>query len=122
MAKISINDQYVVNGRFTVKRYQDNNGNIKVIGTLATHFYFEEINKIENYRYSITGIDVKEESFGSDDFDIVYSFEAESLTNKCGVSDLTNDVIDKIEKEIYSKNGYITGTELSKIEDGDKHE
>lgn len=114
MAQISVNDEYVINGRLTVKRFKDINGNIKIEGTLATHCYFEEILKLETFRYSIMGIEVIEEVFGSDDYDIVYNFIAKELDNRYGISDLNNDVIKEIEKEMYGKQGFVLGTDLER--------
>lgn len=116
MAKVSVNDEYVVNGVLTVKRFiEDKETNtIGITGTFACHYYFEEIHKLETYRYSITGIEVQEEVFSSDNFDIVYNFTAEAIDNKQGISYLTNEEIEKIEKEIYGKDGYVLGTVLEK--------
>lgn len=114
MAQVSINDEYVVNGRLTVRRFKDENNEIKIVGTLATHYYIEEILKLETFRYSIEGIEVAEEVFGSDDFDIVYNFTADSLDIKYGISDLNNELINNIEKSIYGKQGYTLNTELER--------
>lgn len=114
MAKVSVNDEFVVSGRITVKRFVNESGEVVVAGSFACHYYFEEIKKLETYRYSITDVEVVEEIFGSDDFDIVYNFEAKAIDNKDGVSNLNNELIAKIEKEIYGKDGYVLGTILEK--------
>lgn len=114
MAKISVNDEFVVNGILTVKRFIDEDEQVVIAGSFACHYYFEEIKKLETYRYSITDIDVKEEVFGADDFDIVYNFNAKSLDNKHGISNLTNEMISKIEEDIYGNEGYVKGTVLEK--------
>lgn len=107
MARVSINDEYIVNGKITIRRFFNEEGELVTEGTFATHYYVEEINKLETYRYSITGIDVKEEIFGSDDFDIVYSFIADNINIKGDMSNLTNEAIDEIEKNIYDSEGYL---------------
>ena len=115
MAQISVNDEYVVNGRLTVRRFKDEEDKIKIVGTFATHCYFEEILKLETFRYSITdieGIEIQEEVFGSDDFDIVYNFTAKEIDNKYGLSDLNNDIIQKIENKMYGNQGYVLNTDL----------
>lgn len=115
MAKVSVNDEFIVNGVLTVKRFKDEEtGEVKIAGTFACHYYFEEIHKLETYRYSVTEIDVKEEVFASDNFDIVYNFTAEAIDNKHGISNLTNEEIEKIEESIYGKDGYVLNTVLEK--------
>lgn len=114
MAKISVNDEHLINGRVTVRRYKDENDNIIIEGSIATHFYIEEINTVETYRYSLTGIDVIEEIFGSDDFDIVYNFIARELQVKNNMSDLSTNEIIEIEKNIYGNEGYVLDTLLEK--------
>lgn len=114
MAKISVNDEFIVNGVLTVKRYITEDNEIAIAGTFACHYYFEEIKKLETFRYSITGVEVKEEIFESDNFDIIYNFNAKAIDNKQGLSNLTNEEISKIEEEIYGKDGYVKGTVLEK--------
>lgn len=114
MARVSINDEYIVNGKITVRRFYNENGDLITAGTFATHYYVEEINKLETYRYSITGIEVKEEVFASDDFDIVYSFIAENIDIRNGMSNLTNEQIEKIENTFYDKEGYLLDSNMAK--------
>lgn len=119
MAQISINDEHIVNGRLTVRRFKDENDEIKIVGTLATHCYFEEILKIETFRYSINDIEVVEEVFASDDYDIVYNFTAKEINNKCGLSDLNNSIIKKIEEKMYGNQGYVINTDLERSMDNE---
>lgn len=114
MARISVNDEYIVNGKLTVRRFLDEEGRLITTGTFATHYYVEEINKLETYRYTITGIEIQEEVFGSDDFDIVYSFVADNIDIRNGMSNLSNEEIRAIENSIYNKEGYLLGSNLAK--------
>lgn len=112
MARIKVNEEYEVKGRLTVKRFISDNGEIIIAGTLATHYYFEEIDCLETFRYKVTGIEVMEEVFGSDDFDIVYNFNAKAIDNIFGPSDLETEEIIKIEDQLYGNYGYLKGTVL----------
>lgn len=112
MAQISINDEIIVNGKLTVKRFYDENKEVKIIGTFATHLYFEEIKTLTTYRYRILEVEVVEEIFASDDYDIVYSFIANSLENVHGATNLSNEQMEAIENNIYGVEGYLLSTDL----------
>ena len=114
MAKISVNNQFIVNGILTVRRFKDEEGIIRIEGSFACHYYFEEINSLTSYRYAVTGIDVVEEIFEADNFDIIYNFTAEAIDNKCDATNLTIEEIENIEKGIYGRDGYVLGTILEK--------
>lgn len=92
MAKIIIND-YEVNGHLSIKRSlipaknKDEEDRIIIEGILSTHLYFEDIKTISSPRYNLTGINVYSEQFGSDDYDIIYSFTAEDLEIKGIIKD-----------------------------------
>lgn len=83
MAKIKItndkNEEILVNGRMTFKvsKAIDNDGEDLIIclGQLTTHKYFEEIRKIETDRYILENVEVTDETFGTNDFDILYDFQ-----------------------------------------------
>ena len=120
MAKISVNDQYLINGRVSIRRYKKEDGGISVEGSFATHYYFEEINSLESYRYLLTNIEVVEEVFGTDDFDIVYNFVADNIEIKSDMSDLSTEEIIEIEKNIYGKSGYVLETLLDKGAESDE--
>ena len=67
-------------------RYADD-GNSKtgyflIQGILATHDYIEDIDTIETERYKLTGVSVHTESFGSNEFDILYHFTCDNLIIK----------------------------------------
>ena len=53
-----------------------------IMGTLVMHQYIDDIDSIESDRYLLNNCTVYKESFGSDDFDIVYNFIAESCVVK----------------------------------------
>ena len=70
----------------------EDNGFIK--GTFATHDYLPDIRDLVSPRYKISGITVLQESFGSEDFDIIYSF----IANEFEVVD--NDISEEKQAEI----------------------
>lgn len=74
---------------------------IQITGKMMTHKYIEEIEKIETHRYILTGIEVWRETFGSDDFNILYEFVANDYIVKNGLTNLGNDLIEEIEASIY---------------------
>lgn len=112
MAQLSVNNQYVVNGKLTVRRYKNENGEIAIEGSLATHLYFEEINQITTLRYGLLGVEVVEEIFGSDDLDIIYNFTAEEIDMVDAMTNLPPATIRKCEEKMYNKDGYIIGSNL----------
>ena len=68
MAKLIVNNKFELNGKITVRRTLENESLI-IVGSLATHYYLEEITSLETDRFIIDKIEVFEEVFGSDDFD-----------------------------------------------------
>lgn len=80
MAKLVINEELRVNGKLTLRRVvnEDRTG-FNIEGLLATHLYFDDINHIDTSRFSVSGIKVYEENFGSDDYNILYHFTADSI-------------------------------------------
>lgn len=80
MAKININDNLLLNGKLTFNRTinEDKNGFV-ISGLLLTHLYFDEINSIETERYKLTNVNVYQESFGSDDYNVGYLFTCDNL-------------------------------------------
>lgn len=109
MAKLIITTderkQYKVNGQITFSdqliELEDNKRGIYISGKMTTHLYIDNIDKIETHRYILTGVNVIRETFGSNDFDILYEFEAKDFIVKNGVTNLSNELIDSIEREIY---------------------
>jgi hypothetical protein len=108
MANIIINTNTIVLGRLTVVRAKDNSSGkpMQVIsGQLATHKYFEEIFQIETDRYILKGVDIIQEAFGSEDFDILYTFTAKDIDVIGGESIYSEDEIKKIEDKKYDTKG-----------------
>lgn len=104
MAKIILNDEIEMNGKMSISRTLNEEGNgFIIMGSFATHLYIEEIQSLESPRYKVEGIEVYQEVFGSDDYDIVYNFKAKSL-------ELLDTIVDGIGFILYS-------SEMKKIED-----
>lgn len=86
MAQIKINTETFVNGRLSISRASSpteiDEFNIETVGILSTHPYFPEIHTIESERYLLTGVEVVQEDFGSNDYNIKYTFTAENLIVK----------------------------------------
>jgi hypothetical protein len=104
MAKIIINGTKEILGKLSIARAADFSKNpveVSVGGQLSTHRYFEEIDSIETDRYKVTGVMVFQENYGSEDFDVVYSFTAEKFVVKGGESNLSEDDITVFEDGIY---------------------
>lgn len=114
MAKISVNEEFLINGKLTIRRVL-NDGELTILGSFATHYYFEEIKKLESFRYLITDIEVYEEVFGTDDFDILYNFKAKNIDVKGGFTNLTESKIDTIHSNIYDEEGYVINTNISEV-------
>ena len=106
--KIMTSDRKTLNvkGRltFTTELLKDEAGMeyIRVEGQMVTHKYIEDIFKIETHRYLLSDIEVYKETFGSDDFNILYEFIAKDYTIKNGATNLSNELIEEIEKEMYA--------------------
>lgn len=115
MATIIINDEMRAKGKLSISRApnEDRTGFI-VTGAFATHMYYENIISLESPRYRVSGIDVFEESFGSDDYDIIYRFVAKNFTLKDVMSDgvgfiLYENEMNMIEDEMYKHDHPILG-------------
>jgi hypothetical protein len=105
MADILINDETLVKGKLSITRRADYSvipTRVEVIGRLATHKYFEEIDQIDTERYSIKDITVSQESFGSEDFNIIYDFTSEDFSINGGESILSKEEIEKTESKLYN--------------------
>lgn len=68
-----------------------------ISGILAVHDYIEDIETIESERYLLKNVSVYKESFGSNEYMILYHFIAEDLTVKEDVLD--DDIKWLIEEE-----------------------
>ena len=86
MAQIKINTEIFVNGKCSITRISDptevDEFNTSTVGILSTHPYFDDIHTIETERYLLTGVEVQQEDFGSNDYNIKYTFTAEDLIVK----------------------------------------
>lgn len=107
MASIVINKNLKVNGNLTFKRRinEDKTGYL-IEGILATHLYFDEISSIDTNRFSLNKVEVYEENFGSDDYNIIYLFTAKDIEifgveNEGAYYILYGKEMDMIEKEMY---------------------
>lgn len=115
MAKLLINNEKVVKGKLTITRTlnQEKTGFI-YNGVLATHYYIEEIKSIEAERFSIDGVEVYQESYGSDDFDILYNFtfkdfELKDILNKGYGTILSEEEIFNLEEKLYKNDHSVLG-------------
>lgn len=109
MAKIIItndkNEEILVNGRMTFKVSkaidEDGDETMVCLGQLTTHKYFEEINKIETDRFILENVEVTDETFGTNDFDILYDFQVHNFGWSIKENYLSEETIEKIEKLEY---------------------
>lgn len=115
MAKIIINDEVRANGKLSATRTlnEEKNGFI-ISGVLASHLYYENIKSLESNRFILTGVEVYQEAFGSDDYDILYYFTAKKLILKDHIENgigyiLYSDEMRMIEEEMYKDDHPIMG-------------
>jgi hypothetical protein len=102
MAKIIINGVRTINGKLSAE-IENINGKLVCVGNLITHRYFEDIMKLESERYVFTNVEIIRESFGSNDFNILYTFTAGDWTIKGGETNLPEEVIKEIELQLYAE-------------------
>lgn len=109
MALLRINNtEENILGSVTFERdavYDEVTGEIKgqvINGLLATHDYIEDLYAIETERYILTGVSVFRESFGSNEYMILYHFNAKGLEIKPD-SLLDEDIKWLIEESIIEK-------------------
>ena len=125
MAKIKItngdNDTLKVNGRMTFKvsKVVDENGDESMVcfGQLTTQKYFEEITKIETDRFVLNNVEVTEETFGTNDFNILYEFQVNNYGWDIKEDYLSEETIKAIEKEEYKND---EGDYYMTLDRGDK--
>lgn len=106
MAHVIVNDSddLIVEGRLSLSRKLVDD-QIVTEGRFATHYYFEEIEQLETTRYLINNVQVFQEDFGTEDFDIVYSFVGE-LEVKGGLYiKKDEEKINKKHLELYDEEG-----------------
>ena len=109
MAKLIITTderkQDKVNGQVTFSdeliQLENDKKGIYISGKMTTHMYIDNIDRIETHRYILIGVKVIRETFGSNDFDILYEFEANDFIVKNGPTNLSNQLIEVIEMDIY---------------------
>ena len=109
MAKIIItndnNEEIQVEGRMTFKVSkaikEDGTDTMICLGQLATHKYFEEITKIETDRFILENVEVTDETFGTNDFNILYEFEVHNYGWTIKEDYLSEETIKRIELEEY---------------------
>ena len=109
MAKIIItndnNEEIQVEGKMTFKVSkaikEDGTETMVCLGQLATHKYFEEITKIETDRFILENVEVTDETFGTNDFNILYEFEVHNYGWTIKEDYLSEKTIKRIELEEY---------------------
>jgi hypothetical protein len=104
MADLIINGSKFIKGKFSISRILDNTQNpprLILQGQLETHRYFEELNTIESKRYRVSGVNVFQESFGSDDYSIIYVFNASDIAIKGGETYLVSKDVKELEEKLY---------------------
>lgn len=137
MARILINDNLAVNGKLTFARRKNEEGSAFIIsGLLQTHLYIDDIKSLETPRFILKDVDVFEEDFGSDDYNIIYKFTCRNIDvkgyNEKGISYcITTKEMEVIEDMIYKNQHPVLGvigeefTEATKDfykEEGEKDE
>lgn len=115
MAKIIINNEIRANGKLSVSRaINEEKSGFIISGVFATHLYYEDIKTLESNRFGLSGVEVYQESFGSDDYDILYHFTAKSINLKDYIEDgigymLYSEEMKMIEEEMYKNDHPILG-------------
>ena len=115
MANIIINNRFSANGKLSVDRtLNETKDGFIITGIFASHLYYEDIKSLESSRFKVSGIQVYQESFGSDDSNILYHFIAEKLTLKDLMQDgigyiLYGEEMKMIEEEMYKNDHPILG-------------
>ena len=93
-----------VNGHMTFRAEkiinEEGDEDIIITGEMQTHRYIESIDKIETHRYIVLGIDVLRETFGTDDFSVLYEFKANDYMVKNGETNLSAKQIVEIETKL----------------------
>lgn len=104
MANIKINNKKQLKGHLSAQTKADYDGNLIMVGELYTHRYLDHITQIETDRYLFKNVSIVGFAVGSNDYFIKYDFECpvSSLTFKGGETNLTENRIKEIEKEIFS--------------------
>ena len=114
MPDIRVNNRIDVKGELTFVVNKDDT----IEGQLITHGYHEIIECLETNRYLLTDIEVYQEKFDANDYNVVYLFTAKNRIIKGGITNLDIDIIHKIDEEIY-KDDYDELIRKYKEEEGD---
>ena len=115
MAQIIINNRISANGKLSVSRaLNETKDGFIISGVFASHLYYEDIKTLESNRFKVSGVQVYQESFGSDDYDILYHFVADKFILKDTMQDgigyiLYGDEMQMIEDEMYKNDHPILG-------------
>lgn len=116
MANIIINNRITAKGKLSVSRtLNENKDGFIITGAFASHLYYEDIKSLETNRFKVSGIQVYEEGFGSDDYNIIYNFIADKFVLKDVIEDgigyiLYSEEIKQIEDEMYKDEHPILGS------------
>ena len=114
MAKIIINNRVSANGNISVYRtLNETRDGFIISGMFASHLYYEDIKSLESKRFKVSGVQVYQEDFGSDDYNILYRFIADNFILKDVMEDgigyiLLDEEIKQIESEMIVNIEYIT--------------
>lgn len=115
MARIIINNRLSANGKLSVSRQlNEAKDGFIITGIFASHLYYEDIKSLESNRFKVSGVQVYQESFGSDDYDILYHFVADKFILKDTMQDgigyiLYSEEMQQIEDEMYKNDHPILG-------------
>lgn len=116
MANIIINNRISANGKLSVDRMlNETKDGFIIAGVFASHLYYEDIKSLESNRFKVSGVQVYKESFGSDDYNILYHFIADKFILKDAMQDgigfiLYSKEMDMIENEMYKDEHPILGS------------
>lgn len=116
MANIIINNRISANGKLSVDRMlNETKDGFIIAGVFASHLYYEDIKSLESNRFKVSGVQVYKESFGSDDYNILYHFIADKFILKDAMQDgigfiLYSKEMEMIENEMYKDEHPILGS------------
>lgn len=82
MSRITVNGTKTLDGAFSFSQVLNETKKPAVItieGTAELEEYVKDLQSLKNDRYEITGIHVIQESFGSEEDNIVYTFTAKKF-------------------------------------------
>ena len=115
MANIIINNRFSANGKLSVDRtLNEAKDGFIITGVFAPHLYYDDLKRLDSNRLKVSGAQVYRESFGSDDYNILYHFIADKFTLKDLMQDgigyiLYGEEMEMIEDEMYKNDHPILG-------------